>query len=80
MEQFELVSRIEKIEPIAQGRGIRVLPHLLKQYGGKPAAWKKKKGRATIRQFGHLYDAELHWFEAHGIGKVNMKIKWKRRL
>jgi hypothetical protein len=35
--------------------------------GGKPSAWRKKKGKATIRQFGALYEAELHWFEAHGI-------------
>jgi hypothetical protein len=80
MEQFELVSEIKNIETMASGHSIDVLSFLIKRYGGKPAAWRKKKGRAIIRQFNVLYDAELHWFEAHGIGKVNMKIKFKNKL
>lgn len=80
MESFEIVSDITDIETLAKGRGIKVLTFLIKKYGGKPSSWRKKKGRATIRQFGNLYDAELHWFEAHGIGKINMKIKHKRKL
>lgn len=80
METFELVSKITDVQTIAQGHGIDVLPLLLKKYGRKPSSWRKKKGRATIKQFGIWYEAELHWFEAHGIGKVNMKIKhkWKK--
>jgi len=56
------------------------LPFLIKKHGGKPSSWRKKKGFAVIKQFEILYKAELHWFEAHGIGKVNMKIKnkWKK--
>lgn len=80
MEPFELVSPITKVETIAWGQGIRVLPMLMERYGGKPSAWRKKKGRATIRQLGALYEAELHWFEAHGIGKVNMKIKFQEQI
>jgi hypothetical protein len=80
MEVFEVVSKISDIETMAWGHGIKILPLLLKKYGGKPASWRKKKGRAIIRQFGMLFDAELHWYEAHGIGKVNMKIKHKKSL
>ena len=80
MEPFELISPITDVQTIAWGHGIRILPLLMERYGGKPSAWRKKKGQATIRQFGALYEAELHWFEAHGIGKVNMKIKYKRPI
>jgi len=80
MQQFEIVSKIVEIETIKRGHGIHILPLLIKKYGGKPSSWRKKKGKATIRQFGILYDAELHWYEAHGIGKVNMKIKYKMIL
>jgi hypothetical protein len=80
MEVFEVVSKIKDVETMAWGHGIKILPLLLKKYGGKPASWRKKKGRAIIRQFGMLFDAELHWYEAHGIGKVNMKIKHKQSL
>jgi hypothetical protein len=80
MEVFEVVSKIKDVETMAWGHGIKILPLLLKKYGGKPASWRKKKGRAIIRQFGMLFDAELHWYEAHGIGKVNMKIKHKKSL
>lgn len=80
MDDFEVISKIAKIETIKRGHGIRVLPLLLKKYGGKPASWRKKKEWATIRQFGVLFEAELHWYEAHGIGKVNMKIKRQRKI
>ena len=80
MEVFEVVSKINDVETIAWGHGIKILPLLLKKYGGKPASWRKKKGSTIIRQFGMLFEAELHWYEAHGIGKVNMKIKHKRSL
>jgi hypothetical protein len=80
MEGFEIVSKITAVETIRRGRRIKILPLLLKKYGGKPAAWRKKKGRALIRQFGLLFEAELHWYEAHGIGKVNMKIKHKKTI
>lgn len=60
MEQLEAVSKISNIETIARGHGIKILPLLLKKYGGKPSAWRKKKGRAIIRQFSLLFQAELH--------------------
>jgi len=80
MDGFEVISEITDTETIKRGHGIRILPLLLKKYGGKPASWRKKKGRAIVRQFGVLFEAELHWYEAHGIGKVNIKIKHKKSL
>lgn len=55
MEQFEVVSKISNIETIARGHSIKILPLLLKKYGGKPSAWRKKKGQAIIRQFGLVF-------------------------
>lgn len=80
MQRFEIASKIVKIETIKRGHGIHILPLLIKKYGGKLSSWRKKKGRATIRQFGILFDAELHWYEAHGIGKVDIKLKHKTTL
>ena len=72
---FEIVSEIMAIEPIAEGAGIRQLTKLMQLYGGKN--WKKKKGFATVRLLAssEMVRAELHWYEAHGIGKVQFKIK-----
>lgn len=71
---FEVVSQIENIETIAEGSSIRIKPLLVKRYGkGK---WKKKKGSATVKlKDGSFRHAEIHWYEAHGIGKRDMKIK-----
>ena len=72
---FELIGNIENIEPIAIGRGIRVVSRLKKQYG--PGNWKKLKGIATVRLMdGTVHTAEIHWYEAHGIGKREYKIKF----
>lgn len=62
------------METIASGHGIDILPRLVRLYGR--GNWLKRKGIATV-QFddGTIADAELHWFEAHGIGKRRMKIK-----
>ena len=75
MMDFEIISEIHAIEPIAEGTGNRQINKLTQLYGGKN--WKKKKGFATIRLLssGELVRAELHWYEAHGIGKVQFKIK-----
>ena len=72
---LEIVSEITAIEPIAEGTGIRQLTKLMQLYGGKN--WKKKKGFATVRLLAssEMVRAELHWYEAHGIGKVQFKIK-----
>ena len=72
---FEIVSEIMAIEPIAEGTGIRQLTKLMQLYGGKN--WKKKKGFATVRLLAssEMVRAELHWYEAHGIGEVQFKTK-----
>lgn len=71
---FEIVSEITGIEVIARGRGVRDLARLRKKYG--PGSWRKLKGRATVRmEDGSIHDAEIHWYEAHGIGSKRFKIK-----
>ncbi len=72
---FEIISEITDIEVIAKGRGIRELPRLRKKYG--PGQWRKLKGRALVRlENGHVRYAEIHWYEAHGLGRKRFKIKW----
>ena len=71
---FEIVGAIAAVETIAEGSGIRERPRLDKIYG--KGNWKKKKGLADIRlSDGETVRAEIHWCEAHGIGKVEHKIK-----
>lgn len=77
MPSFEIVGVIKNREVIAQGRGIRDLPELKSRYGD--GNWRKCKGEATIElPDGKIRRAELHWYEAHGIGK--RRIKRKRYL
>ena len=71
---FMVVGPISDVTVIAAGRNVRLLPVLQKRYGR--SRWRKLKGYATIRiDDGTLRRAELHWFEAHGIGKRKMRIK-----
>ena len=71
---FEIVGDIGNIEVIAIGGRIRDIMRLRKQYG--PGRWRKLKGIATVRlDDGSLRSAEVHWYEAHGIGRKKMKIK-----
>jgi hypothetical protein len=72
--RFEVISDIADIEPIAVGRAIRDLARLRKRYGR--GRWRKMKGIATIRLVnGRVRRAELHWYEAHGIGRKELKRK-----
>lgn len=69
---FEIISPITDIEIIAAGNGIRDINRLRKTYGA--GRWRKLKGVATIRLWdGRVRLAELHWYEAHGIGKQTSK-------
>ncbi len=72
---FEVVGDISEVETIATGRGIRRLAFLRKRYGGR--LWRKRKGIATVRLLasGSIRLAEVHWYEAHGVGRTGMKIK-----
>ena len=71
---FEIVGQLTEIETIAVGPGIRILSVLRKRYGR--GRWRKLKGVANVRlSDGRIRLAEVHWFEAHGIGKRKMRIK-----
>lgn len=72
--QFDIVGTIEEIETIASGTSVRIRAYLRKVYGR--GRWRKRKGEATVRLAnGKLRRVELHWYEAHGIGKRDLKIK-----
>jgi hypothetical protein len=74
MESFEIIGAITDIEAIAVGSAIREVSRLRKQYG--PGRWRKLKGVALIRlPGGMVQNAELHWYEAHGIGRKEIKRK-----
>jgi hypothetical protein len=71
---FELIGKIQSLEIIAVGRQIHYPPKLRKKYG--TGRWRKLKGIGGVRlPDGYECEAELHWYEAHGIGKKEMKIK-----
>jgi hypothetical protein len=70
----EIVGAVTDIQTIATGRSIRQSAGLQRRYGR--GRWRKLKGIATVRvASGELRRAEIHWYEAHGIGRVRLKIK-----
>ena len=72
--QFEIIGEIENRETFAVGNGIRELSRLQRIYG--KGRWRKRKGVAQIKLAnGLIVMAELHWYEATGIGKKEFKIK-----
>ncbi len=71
---IEILGDITQIEVIVVGRSIQQLPELAATYGA--GQWRKLKGVARVRlRDGSVRRAELHWYEAHGIGRKRMKIK-----
>ena len=71
---FEVLGSIAEIETIAAGPGVKIRSVLRKRYG--IGRWRKLKGVANVRlSDGTIRLAEVHWFEAHGIGKRKMRIK-----
>jgi hypothetical protein len=71
---FEIIGEISQIETFAVGSGIREIARLRRLYGR--GRWRKRKGVARIRLIdGSLHLAELHWYEAAGIGRKEFKIK-----
>jgi hypothetical protein len=71
---FEILSDITEIETIAVGRSVHIRRYLERVYG--KGRWRKMKGLATIElKNGIVCEAEIHWFEAHGIGRKDFKIK-----
>ncbi len=74
MDSFEIINAIENIEIIAIESKIRDIERLRKTFGS--GRWRKLKGMAVVRlEDGFECEAELHWYEAHGIGKKEIKIK-----
>ena len=72
---FEIVGPIRDTETIAAGRAIRELRRLRRRYGS--GRWRKRRGVAAVRlQDGTVHTAEVHWYEAHGIGRREPKIKF----
>jgi hypothetical protein len=71
---FEIVGPLQDAQTIATSNRIRELPRLLKQYGR--GRWGKRKGIATVRLVdGTMRQAEIHWYEATGVGRKELKIK-----
>jgi hypothetical protein len=71
---FEVIGEITEVETFAVGNAIRELPRLRRIYG--PGRWRKRKGVAHIRLLdGSICKAEVPWYEAHGIGRKEVKIK-----
>jgi hypothetical protein len=72
---FEIIGEIANAETIATGGSIQDLARLRKRYG--KGRWRKRKGIASVRlDDGTIRTAEVHWYEAHGIGKKEYKIKF----
>ena len=71
---FEIIGEVTEVETIAIGRSIREMALLRRQFGR--GRWQKLKGVATVRlPSGRIRRVELHWYEAHGVGKRKLKIK-----
>lgn len=71
---LHIVGPITEIETIATSSGIRELQRLRKRYGR--GRWRKRKGIAEVRLGnGEIVQAEIHWYEATGIGRKEFKIK-----
>lgn len=74
MGKFEILSEIKNVETIATGQGVHIRRYLDRTYGR--GRWRKMKGIATVRLANDIVaTAEIHWFEAHGIGRQDFKIK-----
>ena len=72
--EFEVISEFTAVETFAVGNSIRELQRLKRIYG--PGRWRKRKGIAQVRLAdGMVCEAEIHWYEAHGIGRKELKIK-----
>jgi len=71
---IEIVGEVEQVETIAVGGGIRDIMRLQRQFG--QGRWRKLKGVARVRfPSGSIRRVELHWYEAHGIGRRKLKVK-----
>jgi hypothetical protein len=75
MAAFEILGAVRSPQTFAVGSGIREIRRLQKRYG--EGRWRKRKGIATVRfANGSVCVAEVHWYEATGIGRKEYKIKY----
>jgi hypothetical protein len=73
-KDFELLSDVKNIEPIAVNLSIRERKNLKARFGG--SRWRKLKGVAVVRfPNGEIRQAELHWYEAHAVRQRKMEVK-----
>jgi len=71
---FEILGQISDVQTFATGSGIREIARLRRIYGR--GRWRKRKGLARVRLAdGTIHMAEVHWYEATGIGRKEFKIK-----
>ena len=71
---FEILGEMREVETMAVGQGVHIRRYLERTYGR--GRWRKMKGIAAVRLTdGTICEAEIHWFEAHGIGRKDLKIK-----
>ena len=72
--RFDIVGGVRDVKPIARGASVRIRAQLAARFGR--GQWRKLKGTAMVRlRDGSGWLAEVHWYEAHGIGRRRMKIK-----
>ena len=72
--EFRILGSLRNIQIIATGQGVRIAGFLKALYGG--SRWRKMNSLAVIEdEYGYFGNAEIHWYEAHGIGKVRWKVK-----
>ncbi len=72
--RFEILGEISDVETFATSSGIREIARLRKLYGR--GRWRKRKGVARVRLAdGSIHVAEVHWYEAAGLGRKEFKIK-----
>ena len=74
IQEFKIIGEIRDIDTIAAGRGVYIRHYLERTYGN--GHWRKMKGVATVQLVDSMIcEAEIHWFEAHGVGRKDFKIK-----
>jgi hypothetical protein len=74
VKEFEIIGEISYVETIATGRGVYIRRYLERTFG--KGRWRKRKGIAFVQLVdGIICKAEIHWYEAHGIGRKDFKIK-----
>jgi hypothetical protein len=74
VDEVRIIGEVRNVQVIAAGASVRDRRRLRRQYGR--GRWRKMKGEATIETpKGQIREAEVHWYEAHGIGRVDWKAK-----